>query len=134
MSIAERLKKARSDAGLTLEELASLTGISKTYLWELENDKESQKRPSADILLKIVEAVKITMADLLGLPSIEVNKKQFEVSRSLMEFKKWMKETKQELSEGEFNDLAAMRFRGGQPKKREDWLDLFMTLKRTTKG
>ena len=42
MSIAERLKKARSDAGLTLEELANLTGISKTYLWELENDKEGQ--------------------------------------------------------------------------------------------
>jgi transcriptional regulator with XRE-family HTH domain len=133
MSLSERIRKARNDADLTLEQVAATAGISKTYLWELEHDEDGVKRPSADVLLKIAEALKTTIAELLGLPSVQVNKSRIDVSRSLIDFRDWMKEIGQPLHDDEFNDLAGMRFRGGQPKSKDDWYDLYRTLKRTTR-
>jgi transcriptional regulator with XRE-family HTH domain len=132
MSLADRLKKARKEAGLTLDQLAEKSGLSKTYLWELENDQEGLKKPSADTLMKLVAPLRTTIADLLGLPSVKVNNQSVEVSKSLSDFCDWMKQTGRELSNEDVNDLATMRFRGGQPKNRDDWDDLYRTLKRIT--
>lgn len=46
--LGEKLHELRKQRGLTLEKLAELAGLSKSYLWELEN-RESQ-RPSAEKL------------------------------------------------------------------------------------
>ena len=53
MSLARRLREAREAAGLTLEELAEKAEVSKTYLWELEKDEAGEKKPSADVLLRV---------------------------------------------------------------------------------
>ncbi len=132
MSLAERLLRARKDAGLTLDQLADASGLSKTYLWELEHDDEGLKKPSADTLLKLVTPLRTTIADLLGRPTVQINSDRIEISDSLREFCEWMKKTERELSEEEVRDLATMRFRGGQPRTRDDWDDLYRTLKRTT--
>ena len=132
MSLAERLQRARKEAGLTLEQLSDESGLSKTYLWELEHDEEGLKKPSADTLMKLVNPLRTTIADLLNLPSVRVNNQNIEVSKSLDEFRDWMRKADRELSEDEIGDLATMRFRGGQPKTVDDWHDLYRTLKRTT--
>lgn len=132
-SLAARLQHARKDVGLTLEQLSEASGLSKTYLWELENDVEGVKKPSADSLMKLVGPLRTTIADLLGRPTVQLDDEQIEVSDSLQEFSDWMRKTDRELSADEVRDLAAMRFRGGQPKTRDDWDDLYRTLKRTTK-
>jgi transcriptional regulator with XRE-family HTH domain len=119
MSLAKRLREARKQASLTLDQLAAGAGVSKT--------------PSADVLLKIAEALKTTIADLLSLPAVQVNRTRIDVSPSLIEFRDWMVQIGQKLSEDEYKDLAAMRFRGGQPKTKDDWYDLYRTLKRTTR-
>jgi transcriptional regulator with XRE-family HTH domain len=131
-SLAGRLRRARNENGLTLDKLSEDSGLSKTYLWELENDVEGVKKPSADSLMKLVGPLRTTIADLLGLPTVQVNAEHFEISDSLKEFLDWMKKTERELSTDEVRDLAAMRFRGGQPKTRDDWDDLYRTLKRIT--
>lgn len=46
--LGEKLCKLRKDNGFTLDALAEKSGLSKSYLWELEN-RESQ-RPSAEKL------------------------------------------------------------------------------------
>jgi transcriptional regulator with XRE-family HTH domain len=46
--LGEKLHKLRKDNGFTLDGLAEKSGLSKSYLWELEN-RESQ-RPSAEKL------------------------------------------------------------------------------------
>ena len=102
-------------------------------LWELEHDAEGHKKPSADVLLKVAEALKTTIADLLCLPSVQVNQTRIDISRSLVEFREWMEQIEEPLSVEEFQDLATMRFRGGQPKTKDDWFDLYRTLKRTTR-
>ena len=56
VSLSERLRHLRESAGLSLDELADKAKISKTYLWELEKDKAGEKKPSADVLLRIASA------------------------------------------------------------------------------
>ena len=133
MPLAERLLRARKEAGLTLDQLAEESGLSKTYLWELEHDDDGVKKPSADTLMKLVTPLRTTIADLLGRPTVQAGNGRVELSDSLREFCRWMKKTDRELSDDEVRDLATMRFRGGQPKTVDDWDDLYRTLKRTTK-
>ncbi len=117
---------------MTLEQLAVESGISKTYLWELENDEEGQKKPSADILLKIARVLDTTIADLLGLPSVQVNQSKVEISPSLIQFRDFMKSLGTPVNDEDLRALATTRFRGGQPRTKEGWYDLYATLKRTT--
>lgn len=133
MSLAQRLRDARKEIGLTLEQLAAASGVSKTYLWELENDEEGQKKPSAEVLLKIALPLRTTIAFLLEQPVIQVNHGKVDVSKSLIDFRDFMHRIGEPIPEEEFRDLATMRFRGGQPKTKDDWHDLYRTLKRTTR-
>lgn len=134
MALADRIRDARKAAGLTLDQLAAAAGVSKTYLWELENDKEGAKKPSAEVLLKIADALSTTLADLLELPSIRAGRTRLDLSPSLREFRDRMKKLGTPLTDAEVSDLAAMRFRGGQPRSADDWHDLYRVLKRFTGG
>ena len=53
--LGEKLHALRKERGLTLEGLAGLAGLSKSYVWELEN-RESQ-RPSAEKLTALADAL-----------------------------------------------------------------------------
>ncbi|XZE20309.1 helix-turn-helix domain-containing protein [Pirellulaceae bacterium SH449] len=131
-NLAGNLHAARVAADKTLEQLAAESGISKTYLWELENDAEGLKKPSADILLKIARVLDTTIADLLGLPSVQVNQTRVEISPSLKNFCEFMTSLGTPVKEEDVQALATTRFRGGQPRTKEGWYDLYTTLKRTT--
>lgn len=133
MALAERIRKAREKAGMTLDQLARAAGVSKTYLWELEQDSEGSKKPSAELLLKIANALSTTLADLMGLPAIKADNRTVEISESLREFAQRMRQLKTPLTEVEIRDLATTRFRGGQPKTADDWHDLYRVLKRSIK-
>jgi transcriptional regulator with XRE-family HTH domain len=131
MALAEQIRKAREKAGMTLDQLARAAGVSKTYVWELEQDAGGTKKPSADLLLKIANALSITLADLMELPSVRVDNRPVEISESLREFIERMRKLKIRLTDDEIRDLATTRFRGGQPKTADDWHDLYRVLKRT---
>ncbi|WP_281718787.1 helix-turn-helix domain-containing protein [Pandoraea apista] len=53
--LGEKLRDLRKKKGFTLEQLAEMAGMSKSYLWELEN-RESL-RPSADKLAALGDAL-----------------------------------------------------------------------------
>lgn len=53
--LGEKLRELRKKRGLTLERLAEMAKLSKSYLWELEN-RESQ-RPSAEKLTALADAL-----------------------------------------------------------------------------
>ena len=63
MKLKEKLKKHRQEKGYSLDELAKLTGSSKSYLWELEN--REQRKPSAKKLTTIAAALSVTTDYLL---------------------------------------------------------------------
>ncbi len=132
MSLAQRIREERERADLTLDQLAEQAKVSKTYLWELEHDFEGKKKPSADVLLRIAQALSTTIADLLSLPAVSVDQTKVDLSPSLIEFRDYMSNIGEPLSDADLGDLATMRFRGGQPKSKEDWQDLYRMLKRAT--
>lgn len=60
----ERLKRLRTERGLSLEALAEMVGSTKSYLWELEN--KPNIRPSAELVYKLSVALETTVGVLLG--------------------------------------------------------------------
>lgn len=59
-----KVRDLRKNAGLTLDALAEATGISKSYLWEIEN-RQSALRPSAEKLAAIAGVFSVTVDYLL---------------------------------------------------------------------
>jgi transcriptional regulator with XRE-family HTH domain len=128
MSLAKRIHELREAKGLSLDELAALARISKTYLWELEKDAAGAKKPSADVLLRIATALATTIADLLSLPTVRTQEAEVEITPSLREFIERMELIKTPLSPEDIRDLALMRFRGGQPQSADEWHKLYLVL------
>jgi len=61
--LGEKLHKLRKEKGFTLDQLAEKSGLSKSYLWELEN-RESQ-RPSAEKLTALASVFSVSPAFFL---------------------------------------------------------------------
>ncbi|NUS73973.1 MAG: helix-turn-helix transcriptional regulator [Corynebacteriales bacterium] len=66
--VGVRLKKLRTQRGLTLTSLAEITGISKSTLSRLES---GQRRPSLELLLPIALAFEVQLDELVATPRIE---------------------------------------------------------------
>lgn len=61
--LGEKLRALRKERKLTLDKLAELSGLSKSYIWELEN-RESQ-RPSAEKLTALGDVLGVSAAYFL---------------------------------------------------------------------
>jgi len=133
MSLAKKIRDERKKAGLTLDELADKAGMSKTYLWELEQDEDGVKRPSADVVLKIADALSLTIADLMGLPTVKVQKGTVNLPKSLIDFRDQQLKMGNKLSDQDLRELAGMSFRGGQPRTSEDWFAVYLAFARSSR-
>lgn len=65
--VGPRLKRIRSQRGVTLTALAEVTGISKSTLSRLES---GQRRPSLELLLPIAQAHRIPLDELVSAPEV----------------------------------------------------------------
>ncbi len=63
-TFGKRIKELRTQKGKTLDQLASETASSKSYIWELEN--KDPPRPSAEKLATIAAALGVTTDYLIG--------------------------------------------------------------------
>ena len=61
--LGSKIRNARKQLGLTLEQLAESTDSSKSYIWELENKPEVN--PSAEKITKIANKLNLTVEYLL---------------------------------------------------------------------
>ena len=133
MSLAKKLRKLRDDKGMSLDDVAAAAKVSKTYLWQLEQDTDGSKKPSADVLLRIANALSTTLANLLSLETVQVQDHPVELPRSLREFQDRMSKQKTPLSAGDLRDLATMKFRGSQPQTADEWHQLYLFLANTVR-
>jgi transcriptional regulator with XRE-family HTH domain len=133
MTLAKRIRGLRTEAGLSLEELATRAGLSKTYLWELEKDQAGTRKPSADILLKLAKALSTTIAELLALPTVRAQTAEVQLPSSLVEFSQHMAAQDRPLTEEDLRDLAVMRFRGGQPRTADEWMQVYLVFAQTSR-
>ena len=65
--VGPRLRRIRTDRGVTLADLSDATGISKSTLSRLEN---GQRRPSLELLLPLAQAHRVPLDDLVGAPEV----------------------------------------------------------------
>ena len=65
--VGPRLKRMRTQRGVTLTSLAATTGISKSTLSRLET---GQRRPSLEVLLPLAHAYHVPLDDLVGAPEV----------------------------------------------------------------
>lgn len=70
MSLGTRIRVTRNQKGITLQEIADRTGLSKGFICQLENDKSS---PSLHALEKIAGALNVPMAYLFLTPEEQIH-------------------------------------------------------------
>lgn len=66
-SVGPRLKRLRTQRGVTLADLSGATGISKSTLSRLET---GQRRPSLEVLLPLAQAYRVPLDELVGAPEV----------------------------------------------------------------
>lgn len=112
--IGLRIKRFRTERGMTPTDLARAAQVSKSYLSALENGDGTHRRPSAKTLYSLASAMGVAMSDLLGRPII--TQPPVERPESLMEFAR-----QRGLPEADIDMLAGIRFRGEQPRTADRW-------------
>lgn len=64
ISLKAKLRSLREQKGYSLDKLAEKTGMSKSYLWELENRERGN--PSAEKLARLADVLGVTTEYLLN--------------------------------------------------------------------
>jgi transcriptional regulator with XRE-family HTH domain len=65
--VGPRLRRLRTERGVTLAALSETTGISKSTLSRLES---GQRRPTLELLLPIAQAHRLPLDELVGAPEV----------------------------------------------------------------
>lgn len=65
--VGPRLRRLRTQRGVTLTQLAAATGISKSTLSRLES---GQRKPSLELLLPIAQVHQVPLDELVGAPEV----------------------------------------------------------------
>ena len=132
-TIGQRIRRYREEAGMSASELATKTGLSKSYISELESapasTRESTRGPSAAALYTIAKALNVAMADLLGKPVLVSRQDATprERPRSLTEFAHT-----HNVPETDMRVLERIEFRGEAPKTSEAWYAIYQAIKHST--
>ena len=130
-TVGERLRYVREQRGMSLEALAELAGLSKSFLWEVERDRSGI---SGERLLSVANVLGASLDYLLrGQRSPEMEDPQsVEIPRELSEFAE-----EQGLTYGQTlallevdRSLVARRRRSGPTHmSRQEWARLYKGVK-----
>ena len=126
MRLQDRLKEIRTARDLTLKELANRTGLSVSYLSDIERGRTN---PSLNTLESLAIALEMTVIDLLTGVDFAGELTNASLPPGLPEL----------LEDEEYRDqitpewiamLSKIQLRGKRPQTRDDWLILYLQLKR----
>jgi len=119
--IGDRLKEYRKSLGISQADLARKSNVSAAYVSELESGLG--KRPSGEILLRLANALEVTIADLLGQDIRPGDGDPPVPDSSLLEFAK-----ERRLPRSDVEMLASIRFRGDPPRTSRRWAMIYDTI------
>lgn len=125
-SLGNRVRALRRRQKLSLADLARLSGVSKGYLSQVE--RSLTVRPSAATIFAIAEALGTTVGELFEgkTPGASRLPAGGQVPASLREFA-----LEAGLPPTDVDMLAQIRYRGVQPRDKEDWRYLYESIRRT---
>ena len=124
--LGERIRTLRQRQKLSLSELARMSDISKGYLSQVERSHAT--RPSAITIFSIAEALGVSVTALFegeDRPARTFSAPE-ERSASLIAFAE-----QADLPLIDVEMLAAIHYRGEQPKEEEDWRFLYESIRRS---
>lgn len=125
--VGARIKKLREEGGFSLSGLAAASDVSKGYLWSLEKG-DTDARPSGQTLYRVARALGVTMSDLIGQSVLVDEPPSKKVPASLKEFAK-----REGLTDRDVQMLAAVNFRGQQPKDADSWEFVWQAIRRSVR-
>lgn len=79
-AVAENLRAAREERGLSLDQLSELTGVSKSMLRQIETGKSS---PTISTIWKIANGLRVSFTSLLRKQAVRAEVKSFKDVRPL---------------------------------------------------
>jgi transcriptional regulator with XRE-family HTH domain len=120
-AIGDRLKEYRKGLGMSQADLARKSSVSAAYVSELESGLG--KRPSGEILLRLANALEVTIADLLGQDIRPGDGDPPVPDPSLLEFAR-----ERRLPRPDVEMLASIRFRGDPPRTSRRWGMIYDTI------
>jgi transcriptional regulator with XRE-family HTH domain len=139
------LKAARAERGLTLRELSEKSGISITYLSDLE--RGTLENPTLKALTAISGAMGLSPNDLLGVDGQESPSARPELPATLAEFAGWpqfreaieneakkRRVDQKELERDWLEALRAVSVRGRRPRQAADYMFIFEAMRRAIGG
>ncbi|MGH8930019.1 MAG: helix-turn-helix domain-containing protein [Egibacteraceae bacterium] len=119
--VGDRLRRYRRDLGMSQADLARKAKVSAAYISELEGGLG--KRPSGEILLRLADALDVTIAELLGRDIRPSGGDSPVPDPSLLEFAR-----ERELPQSDVKMLASIRFRGDPPRTKRRWAMIYDTI------
>ncbi|SRR6266568_1648505 len=131
--LGENIRYLRQGKNLSLADLAKMSGVSKTYISDLENGLGG--RPNVQYLYKIATALETTIDALIKL-SLKTSPVKTNPSVSKEPLPPGLEEfAKQErLEPKQIDMLARLNFRGNRPKSADAWKLIYDTLKMASRS
>jgi transcriptional regulator with XRE-family HTH domain len=126
LTFGQRLRQFRVERDKSMRESAREAGISVTYLSKLESDEGN---PTLEVLGRLAQLYGVRVEDLTLGSSGEPD--QPEIDAGLARFLAMYSEKFPELQERDWKvTLNGIRLRGRSPQDPEDWLTIFVDLRR----
>ena len=121
-TFGEQLRQIRRGDGLTLKQLSGLSGLSISFLSDLERNRTS---PSTTSIQKIASALGVSQSKILA---------GVDFSQTPTEWPPGLADLQQEygdlVTEDWMRTLARIQHRGRRPRDKREWLELFLHLRR----
>jgi transcriptional regulator with XRE-family HTH domain len=122
-SVGARVRREREKAHLSLAQLAAAAGLTKAYVLKVES---GDTNASLRVLAQLAQALQLTVADLVGGPSVRFDPDEAEPpASSLLIFA-----DEAGLGPSEITTLNSIRWRAGEePRTPERWRYIFNSLR-----
>lgn len=126
MKLNERLKELRKEREFTLKKLAEISELSVSYLSDIERGRTV---PTLSTLETIASALNVTIIDLLSGVDFAGEQTAASLPQGLVELKRDPTYGDQITPEW-VETLSKIQMRGKRPETKDDWLMLFLQLKK----
>lgn len=126
MQLHDRVKELRANKDLTLKEVAERSGLSVSYLSDIERGRTT---PTLNTLELIADALEMSVLDLLTGVDFAGEVTEASLPPGLVDLINDDEYTHEITSEW-VETLSKIQMRGKRPKTKQDWLELYLHLKR----